>query len=139
MVIYSPICLSRGTLPAIEHRAKDREMEQQVKLRHRETGFAGRHSHNIAYQIWTPHAHVLALKNKDFSRDPAVVATMNADPLIANETQPTKTVAEMVRADERLKREFPQITLPVPYPAREEEGGDEAQRQRIFPWPCRFC
>lgn len=38
---------------------------------------------------------------------------MNADPLIANETQPTKTVAEMVRADERLKREFPQITLPV--------------------------
>ena len=27
--------------------------------------------------------------------------------------QPTKTVAEMVRADERLKKEFPQITLPV--------------------------
>jgi alpha-beta hydrolase superfamily lysophospholipase len=27
--------------------------------------------------------------------------------------QPTKTVAELVRADERLKREFPLITLPV--------------------------
>lgn len=60
-----------------------------------------------------PHAHVLHLKNEDFSRDPAVVAAMNADPLIAHETQPTKTVAEMVRADERLKTEFPLITLPV--------------------------
>lgn len=27
--------------------------------------------------------------------------------------QPTHTVAEMVRADERLKKEFPLITLPV--------------------------
>lgn len=60
-----------------------------------------------------PHAHVLALKNEDFSRDPAAVKAMNADPLIAHESQPTKTVAEMVRADERLKKEFPLITLPV--------------------------
>jgi acylglycerol lipase len=60
-----------------------------------------------------PHAHVLRLKNEDFSRDPAAVAAMNADPLIAHETQPTKTVAEMVRADERLKKEFPHITIPV--------------------------
>ncbi|MCX5497418.1 lysophospholipase [Kaistia dalseonensis] len=60
-----------------------------------------------------PHAHVLKLNNADFSRDPAVVASMDADPLIAHETQPTKTVAEMVRADERLKVEFPLITLPV--------------------------
>jgi acylglycerol lipase len=60
-----------------------------------------------------PHAHVLHLKNEDFSRDVNVVATMNADPLIAHETQPTKTVAELVRSDERLKKEFEQITLPV--------------------------
>jgi acylglycerol lipase len=60
-----------------------------------------------------PHAHVLRLKNEDFSRDPRVVQTMNDDPLIAHETQPTLTVAEMVRADERLKKEFPLITLPV--------------------------
>jgi alpha-beta hydrolase superfamily lysophospholipase len=33
--------------------------------------------------------------------------------LIAHETQPTKTLAEMVRADERLKKEFPLITLPL--------------------------
>lgn len=60
-----------------------------------------------------PHAHVLHLKNEDFSRDPAVVQAMNDDPLIAGETQPSKTVAELARADERLAREFPQIALPV--------------------------
>lgn len=60
-----------------------------------------------------PHAHVLRLKNEDFSRDPAVVASLNADPLIANEVQPTRTVAELARADERLGREFPLITLPI--------------------------
>jgi len=60
-----------------------------------------------------PHAHVLHLKNEDFSRDPNVVVAMNADPLIAHETQPTQTVAELVRADERLKNEFSRITLPV--------------------------
>jgi len=38
---------------------------------------------------------------------------MDNDPLIAHETQPTQTMAAMVRADERLKREFSLITLPV--------------------------
>jgi alpha-beta hydrolase superfamily lysophospholipase len=60
-----------------------------------------------------PHAHVLHLKNEDFSRDPKVVEAMNNDPLIAHETQPTQTLAEMVRADERLKDGFSRITLPV--------------------------
>jgi acylglycerol lipase len=60
-----------------------------------------------------PHAHVLKLNNADFSRDPKVVEAMNNDPLIAHESQPTQTVAEMVRADERLKKEFPQLTLPL--------------------------
>jgi acylglycerol lipase len=60
-----------------------------------------------------PHAHILRLKNEDFSRDPQVVEAMNADPLIAHETQPTRTLAAMVRADERLKEGFPLITLPV--------------------------
>ncbi|RWC59958.1 alpha/beta hydrolase [Mesorhizobium sp.] len=60
-----------------------------------------------------PHLHVLRLKNEDFSRDPAIVASMNSDPLIDNEVQPTSTVAALVRADERLKRDFPLITLPV--------------------------
>jgi acylglycerol lipase len=60
-----------------------------------------------------PHAHVFKLKNEDFSRDPAVVAAMNADPLIANESQPSETMAELVRADELLKKSFQQITLPI--------------------------
>ena len=60
-----------------------------------------------------PHAHVLKLHNEDFSRDPRVVEKMNADPLIGNESQPTQTLAAMARADDRLKQEFPLITLPL--------------------------
>jgi len=60
-----------------------------------------------------PHAHVLALKNADFSRDPAVVQKMDSDKLIAHEKQPLETIAAMVRADEALERSFPNITLPL--------------------------
>jgi len=60
-----------------------------------------------------PHAHILHLKNEIFTRDPKAVQAMDADPMIAHETQPTNTLAEMVRADERLKKEFPSMTLPV--------------------------
>src|SRR5262245_30484769 len=49
-----------------------------------------------------PHVHVLKLKTEDFSRAPAVVQAMLDDPLIAGEVQPANTVAELVRADERL-------------------------------------
>lgn len=60
-----------------------------------------------------PHLGVLKMKNEEFSRDPDVVRTMNGDPLIHDESQPSATVAALVRADERLKVEFPLITLPV--------------------------
>ena len=60
-----------------------------------------------------PHAHILHLPNERFSRDPKAVEAMNEDPLIAHETQPTRTMAALVRADERLKKEFSRITLPV--------------------------
>ncbi|NYT40260.1 lysophospholipase [Sphingomonas sp. R-74633] len=60
-----------------------------------------------------PHLGVLKLKNEDFSRDPDVVAALNADPYIKDETQPAATVAALVRADERLREEFPTITIPV--------------------------
>jgi alpha-beta hydrolase superfamily lysophospholipase len=60
-----------------------------------------------------PHLPVLKLKNEDFSRDPQAVATLNSDPLIANEIQPAMTVAALVRADERLHDEFPTITIPI--------------------------
>lgn len=61
----------------------------------------------------TPHLHVLNLKSEDFSRDPKAVDMMKTDPLIANEVQPVSTVAAFARADERLEREFGQMTLPV--------------------------
>ncbi len=60
-----------------------------------------------------PHAHVLKLKDEDFSRDPKFVATMKNDPLVNRMPGPTNTVAEMVRTDERLRKEFNRIMLPV--------------------------
>jgi alpha-beta hydrolase superfamily lysophospholipase len=60
-----------------------------------------------------PHAHVLKLKNEDFSRDPDWVATLNADEFTQGESQPVATVAAFARAGERFEREFDRITLPV--------------------------
>ena len=60
-----------------------------------------------------PHSHLVRLKNADFSRDPDVVKSMDADPLIAGEVQATQTIAEMTRAGERLKHRFSDILLPV--------------------------
>ena len=60
-----------------------------------------------------PRLRVLRLRNEDFSRDAIAVRILNSDPLTANEVQPAKTVAALVRANERLRREFPRITLPV--------------------------
>lgn len=60
-----------------------------------------------------PRARVLRLKNEDFSRDPARVRSLDADPLIAGETQPAITLAALIRAGERLGRDVSQLTIPV--------------------------
>jgi len=60
-----------------------------------------------------PRLPVLTLKNEDFTRDPKALEALNNDPLTAHEVQPAITVAALVRADERLREEFPQITLPL--------------------------
>ncbi|WP_423601890.1 lysophospholipase [Sphingomonas sp. MS122] len=60
-----------------------------------------------------PRLKVLKLKNEEFSRDPAWVAMMNADPLIADENQPARTVGEMWKADKTLEISFGRLTLPV--------------------------
>jgi alpha-beta hydrolase superfamily lysophospholipase len=62
---------------------------------------------------FAPRLRVLTRPNDNFSRDPAAIAAMNADPHIAKEKQPTLTVSEMWRADQRLEREFGRLTLPV--------------------------
>lgn len=60
-----------------------------------------------------PHVRVLKLKMADFTRDPAWLAELEADPLTKGETQPIATVAALARAGERFEREFSRITLPV--------------------------
>lgn len=60
-----------------------------------------------------PHLHVFSLKNADFSRIPEAVEFMNNDPLIANESQPAETAAEMLKAADRLTENFPKFTVPV--------------------------
>jgi acylglycerol lipase len=60
-----------------------------------------------------PRLGVLTLHMRDFTRDPAALAALDADPLTKDETQPAATVAALVRADERLHDSFGQITLPV--------------------------
>jgi len=62
---------------------------------------------------WAPSLGVLKLRNKDFTRDPVALATLNGDPLIANETQPAGTVAALWKADKRLEVSFPKIILSV--------------------------
>ena len=60
-----------------------------------------------------PRLPVLKLPKIGFSRDQEVVDSMIHDPLIANEVQPAITVAAMLRASERLKRDFQSIRIPV--------------------------
>lgn len=60
-----------------------------------------------------PHAPVLKLADADFSRDPAFVDRMHTDPFVSQLGYPASTVAELVRADQRLKHEFAAIELPV--------------------------
>ncbi len=60
-----------------------------------------------------PRLGVLTLPMKDFTRDPAALAALEADPLTKGESQPAATVAALVRADERLHDSFETITLPV--------------------------
>lgn len=61
----------------------------------------------------SPHLHIFTLKNEIFSRDPAAVAAMNADPLIKDESQPAETSAELIKAAEALKVNMPHFERPV--------------------------
>ena len=60
-----------------------------------------------------PHAHLLNLKEEDFSRDPAFVEKLKADPLGNQIPGTVQLLAELIRADERLKQSFSQITVPL--------------------------
>lgn len=60
-----------------------------------------------------PHLHIFALKNADFSRDPAAVEAMNADPLIKDESQPAETGAVLLKAAETFRERMPGFKTPV--------------------------
>ena len=79
-----------------------------------------------------PRLPVLKLKNEDFSRDPKAVETLNSDPLIAHEVQPAITVAALLRADERLREEFPLHDPAGADHARHRRQGHRLPRQRVL-------
>jgi alpha-beta hydrolase superfamily lysophospholipase len=60
-----------------------------------------------------PRLPALKLKMRDFTRDPAALRALEADPLTKGETQPAGTVAALLKATDRMRREFPAIALPV--------------------------
>jgi len=60
-----------------------------------------------------PGLPALKLKMKDFTRDPAALRALEADPLTKGEVQPAGTVAALLKATDRMRREFQKITLPV--------------------------
>ena len=61
----------------------------------------------------TPRLPVLKLKMKDFTRDPAALRALEADPLTHGEVQPAGTVAALLKATDRMRQEFPAIRLPL--------------------------
>lgn len=60
-----------------------------------------------------PHAPALRLNREDFSRDPAWVAALAADPLVRDEVQPIDTVAALARAGEQLQDRLDALELPL--------------------------
>lgn len=60
-----------------------------------------------------PRLPVLKLHMKDFTRDPAALAVLEADPLCKGEVQPARTVAALLKAADRMKAEFNTLTLPL--------------------------
>lgn len=60
-----------------------------------------------------PKLPVLKLHMKDFTRDTAALAALNADPLCKGEIQPARTVAALLKATDRMKAEFNTLKLPL--------------------------
>jgi alpha-beta hydrolase superfamily lysophospholipase len=62
---------------------------------------------------FAPRLPVLKLHMKDFTRDPAALAALEADPLCKGEIQPARTVAALLKATDRMKAEFSTLKLPL--------------------------
>ena len=60
-----------------------------------------------------PHLPLMDLPNKNFSRDPAVVADMSSDPLIYQKNGPVRTAAELLDAMEQIQSNIEVFRTPV--------------------------
>lgn len=61
----------------------------------------------------TPRARVLELPEESFSRDPATLAAMKSDPLIAPGPGPARTARELLGALERIGRQMEEVEVPL--------------------------
>lgn len=60
-----------------------------------------------------PHAAVLELDNKSFSRDSNVVAAMESDPFVYNKPMPARTAGELLGALDRIEHSMEALETPV--------------------------
>jgi len=60
-----------------------------------------------------PHAAVFASPNPDFSRDPAVVADMDRDPLIYQRPAAARTAVELLRTMDRIHADAGRLSVPL--------------------------
>ena len=115
-------------------------------LEHQEN-LAGLESESFAYELparavaltlfknmgrFAPKLGILGLRDAWFSRDPSFVERMKRDPWVIHDRAPSRTVGEMIRADERLRREFPDIILPVLILHGTADRLDEPARERAL-------
>ncbi|MEV6280449.1 lysophospholipase [Nocardia sp. NPDC051832] len=61
----------------------------------------------------TPNLGVLELDSSMISRDPAVVATYDADPLVYRGKLPARTATEILQASETVKARLDKLTVPT--------------------------
>jgi alpha-beta hydrolase superfamily lysophospholipase len=66
-----------------------------------------------AFARSSPRLGVLTVPNRGFSRDPAVVAAMDHDPLIYNHAGPARTAVELVAAIEHIQGHMEELTQPL--------------------------
>jgi acylglycerol lipase len=61
----------------------------------------------------TPQLPLMNLPNKDFSRDPQVVAAMSSDPLIYQKNGPVRTAAQLLNAMRQIQPHMEKFSTPV--------------------------
>ena len=82
-------------------------------LRRPATVSAGAAGFTRLLSMLAPTAGIFRLEDRDFSRDPAVVSAMAADPLIYHRPAPARTAGELLRAMDRIRARQAEIVCPL--------------------------